>query len=664
MTVTGHAHRRGRRGRRLASAVVIAASVASVSTSLQPASAAQTAPAGRVALASQTTWVAAGETFELRVDVADVRSPRQVELVVTVHDAVTSRSQFARTVDGRLLGRTLRTVSAPIADLDFDAAGAIRVSLPTQGPDQPAEPARLPPLRPGVYPVDVSLRAEGTRLDGFTTHLVRVPDGGDAPPLNVAWVQPFHAPVALRPDGDVDLSPRRAAQLATVAAALEQARVPLSIVPTPETVDALGALGRDEVLSDLRAAIAGRQVIARPYVDIDIAAVDRLDAELAAQRSRGSEVLAETLGVRPDPRTWSADEPLAHDAVAVLADLGVDRLVLPENGFSPLDLQLTLAQPFLVDAGDRNPLPAATVDSALADHFLVRDPVLGAHRLLADLAVLFYDAPGTQRGVVVRPPSRWSPAAELLSVALHGLATSPVVRAVTVDDLFDRVKLLQRRREAVVREPTAEPAAALPDRAILDARRFQEGFRDMLTAENDVTDALDRLILAAQADDLGRRARRAYLDGARALLDQQLEGIRLLDSSYRLTAREGSLPLTLVNDNPYPVTVDIRLESEKLEFPANGGAGDHTITAELKGQNTAMAVPVAARTPGAFQLRVTLASPDGGLEISRTRVTVRSTFVSGVGVVLSAGAGIFLLLWWARHWRTARRDRRLVSAES
>ena len=30
--------------------------------------------------------------------------------------------------------------------------------------------------------------------------------------------------------------------------------------------------------------------------------------------------------------------------------------------------------------------------------------------------------------------------------------------------------------------------------------------------------------------------------------------------------------------------------------------------------------------------------------------------------ILSIGAGAFLLLWWARHWRSIRRDRRLVSA--
>ena len=35
---------------------------------------------------------------------------------------------------------------------------------------------------------------------------------------------------------------------------------------------------------------------------------------------------------------------------------------------------------------------------------------------------------------------------------------------------------------------------------------------------------------------------------------------------------------------------------------------------------------------------------------------------SGVGIILSIGAGLFLLAWWAKHWRTARRARHLVEA--
>ena len=48
-------------------------------------------------------------------------------------------------------------------------------------------------------------------------------------------------------------------------------------------------------------------------------------------------------------------------------------------------------------------------------------------------------------------------------------------------------------------------------------------------------------------------------------------------------------------------------------------------------------------------------SPDGRCSIATERLTVRSTAVSGVGFVLSVGAGLFLVGWWIHHLRGERR---------
>jgi hypothetical protein len=73
-------------------------------------------------------------------------------------------------------------------------------------------------------------------------------------------------------------------------------------------------------------------------------------------------------------------------------------------------------------------------------------------------------------------------------------------------------------------------------------------------------------------------------------------------------------------------------------------------------------VHVRVRASGAFPLEVTVRSPDKTLTISTTRFTVRSTAVSGLGLVLTIVAGLFLLLWWGRHFRDGRRARRLVAS--
>lgn len=136
----------------------------------------------------------------------------------------------------------------------------------------------------------------------------------------------------------------------------------------------------------------------------------------------------------------------------------------------------------------------------------------------------------------------------------------------------------------------------------------------------------------------------------------------LSEGSFRLTSREATIPLTLVNNVDAEMRVSLLLQSEKLDFvgPDGSTTGAAAMPLTLAPGNNPVVVPVEARTSGEFPLLISVRSPDGALSLATARLTVRSTFLSGMGVALSAGAGLFLAVWWASHWRSARRDRRLV----
>ena len=99
-------------------------------------------------------------------------------------------------------------------------------------------------------------------------------------------------------------------------------------------------------------------------------------------------------------------------------------------------------------------------------------------------------------------------------------------------------------------------------------------------------------------------------------------------------------------------------DADKLTFPD----GDTVIVHLPASTVTSLDVDVRARSSGTFPLRMVITSPDEIVVVSRARFTVRSTAVSGVGLVLSVGAGLFLALWWASHFRRVRRARKLVAA--
>jgi hypothetical protein len=338
-------------------------------------------------VASQTPWLQPDGTWELRLQVAGVPDPESVEVRVIVHRRVSSRSQFDLTLDGRGLGSTIRATTARLSEWPPDAVGARRYA---------ATAGDLDLTVTGVYPVEVVLRERGgDTLDRLVTHLLFLAKPIDGPRLGVSWIMPVHATPSTTADGE-----RRAPALGPLSTLVDvvqspaYAAFPLALAPTPETLAGLAA-SRDaatrQVLDDLKAIAGDHQVLARPWVPVDVRALvaGGLEDELAAQRRRGRDVTASVLGVDPDTRTWVAGEALDDAAVRRLRDLQVDRVVVPETDLAPVELSLTLAQPFELDVGSPRPIDAVMADGGLRAHFTNRgDQVLAAHQLLADLAVL------------------------------------------------------------------------------------------------------------------------------------------------------------------------------------------------------------------------------------------------------------------------------------
>lgn len=635
-----------------------------VALAIAPGAGAQTrdgaAPAS-LQFTSITPWVPGSGSFD--VHLSGELTGRSIG--VAVHGRLSSRSQFVQTLEGKLLGRALKQVTVPASELSIDAVGSRILSLPLPRLDRPVGPTTLPPLREGVYPVVLTLREEGEVVDRAVTHLVRVPDGPVDRPLAVALVVPLRVPP--RADGSVRPVDHQALA-ATAQVVGEAVDVPLTLDPAAL---ALGVLTPAEA-APLRAAVAhGDQLLAGTWVPVDPGALVEAGrpGDLAAQRQAGEDAVLAVFGDRGDPRTWSVDGTLTPAAATRLRELGVSRVVVPESSLDPLPPTatrgLTLTRPFrLAGTGAEAPLDAAAAEPGLAGHFVGDgDQVLAANHLLADLAVLFLDSPGTPRGIAVRPPAGWRPDPTFLRAVIPALGRTSTLRPVTVDALLDDVPLLGAPRVTTRRLAAGGRPTGIDRAALSRAAAAVDGLAALVgpTAEP-VTDARLRL-LSGEATGVSSSVRAALLGGVGAALDEVRGRIRIPDDrTFRLTAREGTIPLTIRNDNPFPVFVDLELSSEKLEFEeAEGADRSRFVVRDLVLEPGAYTrtIPVRARASAAFSLRARLLMPDGA-ELVRGRYTVISTVFSGVGIALSVAAGAFLLLWWGSHWRTVRRGRRLV----
>lgn len=659
--------RRGRGGRiGLAAGLVLVALAPH-----EPARAQTPSEASRLVLASQTPWVRPGQDMVARVHLTTDRAPADVELSVTVHRKVASRSEFAQSFDDRLRSSTISTAATPLTELTPDAAGALVIRLPTQDPGLPIDRARLRLRDEGVYPVRIELRelGAGPVLARLNTHLVyAAPPAEGGQPLGFSLIVPFGAPPALQADGKRVLDPGELQRLATVARALDaHADVPLTIEPAAETLVALSSAGTapaaPDVLATLVRGAARSQVLGGPYVPLSPASFTELQDEAVTQRQRGNAAVAELLHVTPDTRTAIIEDRVDSAAILRLRDQQVDRFVLPEAAMTSARLDVTLAQPFDLETQQVRRPQAVALDAGIGAPLAGAGPdsVLSAHRILADLATIYFDRPGRPRAIVARPPRQWAPSAAFLDALLGGLADSPIVAGVTLDQVFASVPPATTSRGTPLRR-SLDPATSLPAPASLpvaqlrSARSRIAAFSSMLDPGNDLDDRLEETLLVAEASGLRPGQRTALLDAIAARLRANLDLIRVPSArTITLTARRGDIPITIRSDADYPIRVQVRVSSDKLRFP-NGSVRE----LELNRQNTTEVFAVESRTSGAFPLLVSLQSPDGSTVLTQSSFTVRSTAISGVGVGLSAGAGLVLVLWWGRHLVRGRRNRRLI----
>jgi len=680
------------------------AAAAMASSTPAPVPALSTARGGDgLSLVRQSPWVgpkAPDQALTLGLRIQSRSSMSALSLTVTVYRPLTTRSAFDETLSGRGLGFvTAQSPALAVSSLVTDAQGVTGLTVPVVGDAAPtvagdwtADLDCAPGSCAGVYPVRITLTdsastgsVSGTQL---VTYLVYDNPASGSQPLRFALVAPVGAspPPTAGADGKVrDPSTRSLTGLASLVGAVTGApAVPVTLVPDPATLAFMADTGRTREVTAVAAlsAAAARQTVAQSYVPVDAGALTDagLADELTAQQRRAITVLS-ALDVRAQAGTWVAESGLDEAALDQLAPT-TPYVVVPQGSVSGPTGPLTTTQPFTLTSGRGAAVTAAVSDPGLGAHLTAgagADPALAAEQLLADLSFIYDEAPnllgpdGTPapRGVVAVAPAQWAPGPSFVSSALAGLEGNPVIEPVTLDQLFAQVPV-GADGQAPTRRPLTSGPSSLPGRALRTARARELGFQSA-AAGSSVGSAIARqlgdLLLAAESSELTPRQQQAAVTGFESALSGQLRLLSVRSDTIRLTAGAANVPITVVRNTAYPVTVEVRLTSDKLHFgtPASqqpgaqcrapqvrSTAGGSTFSAlcVLDRATDAVYVNMRARTSGDFRIDVTLASPSGALSLADGELTVRSMSTSAVAIALSAAAVLVLAVWWGRTvWR-------------
>jgi hypothetical protein len=659
-------------------------------------------------LVSQDAWVKPGGVFTMHLranagsspgsEAAAAPTTAALNLVLILHERVTTRSAFDATATeptqaqpNPALPTPLGTrISAPFDSLAVDEAGNRVFTVPLQGPNDPQSLDHLAANRAGtnVYPLEVQLRdGDDQRVSGFVTYVVVTSvapgtgDGTTAPvwsdgrAMDVTWVWPLVAPPAYLPDGSPD--PKVVGEfvpegrLGRQAAAIDQMKdIPLTLVPSPETVDAWQAITRQRVdvspgIAALQRAATHDEILAGPFVNLDLPALTSagLESALDGEFTRGSAALDRVFGLRLDPCT-ALPGPLDQHALQLLRQRCVDRVVLADpSTLVAVNEPLTPSHPSIVQStpGDDSTAVTAVVGDAGFERFLTGDqpPALRAARLLAGLTIVARDQPFQRRGIALVNPTDWDPDDAFVAAVAAGLRGNPVLSPVTVTTFLSDVPTADG-------PPRAMASRGSPASPPVTAKQFAAGtanlgaVNDLLGPTNPIVARGDRGLYTSlysgwQANADSRAHARAQLDGIGHSVQGFLSGIGMpLNTTVTVTSSQAEIPITFRNDTGQVVRVHVRFESDKLLFP---GGAERDI--ELPPRNTTVRFSIETRSSGTFPVAVTLTTAGATpLPIQSAQLRVRSTFVSGVGIFLTVAAGVFLALWWGWDIRRRRRAKR------
>ncbi len=654
------------------------------------AAGASTTPASSITLVSQTAWVRNTKGMHLEVAIHSPVAESDLGLQVTLWSQATERGYFEESLTGDTAGFSTIPGDSVVLPLDTKALllpnGDASIDLPlgpTQGVPGPTQKAptngilltNLPCTFqcPGVYPLQVSLvdREKATTLDSFMTYLVLAPAAALSP-LRFSWILPIGTTPATNPSGAPAVPPAdelEVQQLDTALADRPSASVSIALYPQfTNALAAAGAVKTHATHSEKRKSASARQALAdtrqllalhnvesesESFTPIDLTGMSGAASEVRDQFAAGASALA-SLGVKPAKGQYAVAAPLSDSELPALRSNGIDRIVVPSDSVTPVPQSWVFPvwAPFLVKGTD---MVADASDYYLEQHLeSSSDPVLRANQLLADLALLYFvEQPPGNRGVTLLAPLGWHPSTQFLGTVLSGLSSSPVVQSDTLSQFFDQVPPGSDESGLLFRGLQASPTPRedrLPTAAIAGARTRLVALSGLLPKEPGRIEQLTELLLLSETALIPMSTRSAYLGAPAAQLNIEASRISLpSDKTITITSLSARIPVSIYSKALTPLRVELELSSAELSFR------HRDLELVLQPGNNSIPVQLSARTGGDFEMLMTDTTQSGAFSLASGNLTIRSTAISGVAVALTVGAGLFLVVWWARSVLKRRR---------
>jgi hypothetical protein len=664
---------------------------------------AQDEPSVRLTLLSQTPWNspcdgttssamcrrlgdANGRTLELRFRAENVSDDDldRLSIGVTLYGRITSRTAYEEslTTDPSVVldAETLPREGALAAGetRDFDVAFTL-------------DSAGISTTQSGVYPMKVELRSGFTPLGALRTpmiFLVRQPEL----PLALSWTFVIDQPIrvdpngvftstdletALEPDGVLAAQLRALSSIAVdggravdvaiappVVSQLEQMADGYRIVRDGETVSVAATAAPAEdaaaALEQLRAIANARNVRVSPLPysmpELPSLVDGGLEGDVSVQLQRGAEAVRQSIGGPLAPGVLRPPgAALDDDTLSELESAGVQILVVGHSTVTPEGTDpLGFAGPptAALDGGALDAIvPDAAVATLLGSDVVTQDPVLGAQAMLGEIATIWQEQPGVERGLAVVLSEDLAVPSAFYPAFARGIDGAPWLDPMHAEEFVDAFPPAEATPLAAPQSRSFAPGYVAQLR---QARRRVDTLRSMLAQPSDDPDRYESMLLLAESRQYlsDRTAGLAFITAVQDDVGAVFDGVTVdAPNVVTLTSSNGSkIPVTISNDSEQPLRLEVELDAgarfrETPSTEVELGAGDSEL----------VTFPIDVRSTGRFTVALKVLAPGGRLIEART-ITVRSTVYNRIALVITFAAALVLVALWVRRL-IARRSR-------
>ena len=529
----------------------------------------------------------------------------------------------------------------------------ITVELNTNSPTNNSvfsEPGTVRPL------IVKSYTSDQKNSETLVFPLIHLPKTEKLNTISLAFIFQINAKPPLQHDGTYIIDREAITQLTNLVETLKNnPEIKITISLPPATLSSLSQSKnpKDELLLlDIKnLAETQLHIISSPFVTSDPEAwrlIDRFET-YNDLLNRGDRQITNQLQIEPDRSFSFVANSAVIETLDALNKVGIKTFITEFSHIDPTPENKI--DPFISLQGDNGKVFKVFILDDTINFYLnkLENKNSDMQFLLGDLSLIAMDENKEEKNLIVKIPNDLS--GNLLNQFLTTLQNFPKINIKALPNLVDHAEKNQKvdkTKYVLWNKSPQDISTRAPNQNL--AKAAIRAYSEVIGKPHPNTSFLYELLDTTSASELNENDTSKYFTTIYEEIVKVIDGFTSPENqNVRLTSRKAELPFTLQNNLNHDANVVLILQSDgRISFPAG-----QTLEVKLNPGTNKIKIPVSSRASGDSQIRIGVRSPDKEhlLQLDSNSLLIRTTRLSGVGILLFVSAVFFLAFWWLRSRR-------------